>query len=150
MRLEQEDLNAVGEIVVSRYFRKSGLRYTSLADTKRIIKAYNELEEQYKGYPYMSRDWYVANSVDKEVYIARTWKELKKLVDFLQKLGDSRLFNFIVSNNTELALAKVEVERSEATKQAVAMAKASNYKLYLFTVKVPTNFEYDVDLINGR
>ncbi len=150
MRLEQEDLNAVGEIVVSRYFRKSGLRYTRLADTKRIVKAYNELEEQYKGYPYMSRDWYVANSVDKDVYIARTWKELKKLVDFLQKLGDRKLFSFVVSDDTELALAKVEVERDDATRDAVAMAKANNYKLYLFTVKVPTNFEYDVDLINER
>ncbi len=150
MRLEQEDLNAVGEIVVSRYFRKSGLRYTSLTDTKRILKAYNELEEQYKGYPYMSRDWYVANSADKDAYIARTWKELKKLVDFLQKLGDRKLFNFVVSNNSELALAKVEVERSDLTRDAVAMAKANGYKLYLFTVKVPSNFEYDVDLIDGR
>ncbi|MGZ4949303.1 MAG: hypothetical protein ACXVIP_02900, partial [Halobacteriota archaeon] len=147
---EQEDLNAVGEIVVSRYFRKSGLRYTSLADTKRIFKAYNELEEQYKGYPYMSRDWYVSNSADKDVYIARTWKELKKLVDFLHKLDEKKLFNFVVSNNSELALAKIEVERTEATREAIAVAKAHGYKLYLFTVKVPSNFEYDVDLIDGR
>ncbi len=150
MRLEQEDQNAVGEIVVSRYFRKSGLRYTTLADTKRIFKAYNELEEQYKGYPYMSRDWYVSNSADKDVYIARTWKELKKLVDFLHKLDEKKLFNFVVSNNNERALAKVEVERTETTREAIAMAKAHDYKLYLFTVKVPSNFEYDVDLIDGR
>lgn len=150
MRLEQEDLNAVGEIVVTRYFKKSGLRYTSLTDTKKIFKAYNELEEQYKGYPYMSRDWYVSNSVDKDVYIAKTWKELKKLVDFLYKLDDRKLYNFVVSNNEELALAKVEVERSEATREAIAMAKAQGYKLFLFTVKVPSNFEYDVDLMNGR
>jgi hypothetical protein len=35
MRLEQEDLNAIGEIVVSRYFKKGGLTYTS--STRHIL-----------------------------------------------------------------------------------------------------------------
>jgi hypothetical protein len=150
MRLEQEDLNAIGEIVVSRYFKKGGFKYINLGDPRRIFKAYNEVDEQYKAYPNMSRDWYVSNSVEKEAYIARTWKELKKLVDFLNNLSDKKLYNFLVRANNELALAKVETERSEVSKRAIATAKRHGYKLYLFTVKVPHNLEYDVDIINGN
>jgi hypothetical protein len=148
MRLEQEDLNAIGEIVVSRYFKKGGFRYINLGDPRRIFKAYNDVDEQYKAYPNMSRDWYVSNTVEKEAYIARTWKELKKLVDFLNDLSDKKLYNFVVRANNELALAKVETERSEASKKAIATAKRHGYKLYLFTVKVPHNLEYDVDVID--
>ena len=150
MRLEQEDINAIGEIVVSRYFKKGGFQYISLSDPKRIIKAYNEVDEQYKEYPQMSRDWYVSNSVEKDAYIARTWKELKKLVDFLNGLSDKKLYNFVVRANDELVLAKVETERSEVSKEAVAIARRNDYKLYLFTVKVPSNLEYDVDVLNGK
>jgi len=150
MRLEQEDLNAIGEIVVSRYFKKGGFQYISLSDPRRIIKAYNDVDEQYKEYPQMSRDWYVSNSVDKDAYIARTWKELKKLVDFLNGLSDKKLYNFVVRANDELVLAKVETERSEVSKEAIAIARRNDYKLYLFTVKVPSNLEYDVEVLNGN
>jgi hypothetical protein len=150
MRLEQEDINAIGEIVVSRYFKKGGFQYISLSDPRRIIKAYNEVDEQYKEYPQMSRDWYVSNSVEKDAYIARTWKELKKLVDFLNGLSDKKLYNFVVRANDELVLAKVETERSEVSKEAIAIARRNDYKLYLFTVKVPSNLEYDVDVLNGN
>jgi hypothetical protein len=150
MRLEQEDINAIGEIVVSRYFKKGGFQYISLSDPRRIIKAYNEVDEQYKEYPQMSRDWYVSNSVEKDAYIARTWKELKKLVDFLNGLSDKKLYNFVVRANDELVLAKVETERSEVSKEAIAIARRNDYKLYLFTVKVPSNLEYDVDVLNGK
>jgi hypothetical protein len=150
MRLEQEDINAIGEIVVSRYFKKGGFQYISLSDPRRIIKAYNEVDEQYKEYPQMSRDWYVSNSVEKDAYIARTWKELKKLVDFLNGLSDKKLYNFVVRANDELVLAKVETERSEVSKEVIAIARRNDYKLYLFTVKVPSNLEYDVDVLNGK
>ena len=150
MRLEQEDLNAIGEIVVSRYFKKGGLKFTSLRDSRRIFKAYNDVDEQYKAYPHMSRDWYVSNSVDKDAYIASTWKELKKLVDFLNDLSDNTLYNFVVRADNELALAKVETQRSEVSKEAAAIARRHDYKLYLFTVKVPSNLEYDVDVVNGE
>jgi len=150
MRLEEADLNAIGEIVVSRYFKKGGFKYITLGDPKRILKAYNDIDEQYKAYPHMSRDWYVSNSVEKEAYIARTWKELKKLVDFLKSFSDKKLYNFLVRADNELALAKVETERSEVSKEAAAIAKKHGYKLYLFTVKVPSNLEYDVDVINGK
>ena len=123
MRLEQEDINAIGEIVVSRYFKKGGFQYISLSDPRRIVKAYNDVDEQYKEYPQMSRDWYVSNSVEKDAYIARTWKELKKLVDFLNGLSDKKLYNFVVRANDELVLAKVETERSEVSKDAIAIAR---------------------------
>jgi len=80
----------------------------------------------------MSRDWYVSNSVDKDAYIARTWKELKKLVDFLNDLNDKTLYNFVVRADGELALAKVETQRSEVSKEAAAIARRHDYKLYLF------------------
>ncbi|MGZ4864716.1 MAG: hypothetical protein ACXV5H_03915 [Halobacteriota archaeon] len=150
MRLEREDRNAIGEIVVSRYFKKSGFNYITVSDPRRIFKAYHDVDEQYKAYPHMSRDWYVSNSVDKDAYIARTWKELKKLVDFLNDLSDKKLYNFVVQANNELILAKVETERSEDSKKAIAIARDRGYKLYLFTVKVPSNLEYDVDLLNGN
>ncbi|MEI7826656.1 MAG: hypothetical protein WCI87_02520 [Euryarchaeota archaeon] len=150
MRLEQEDLNAIGEIVVSRYFRKGGFQYITLSDPKRILKAYHDIDEQYKAYPHMSRDWYVSNSLEKDAYIARTWKELKKLVDFLNGLSDKKLYNFVVRANNELVLAKVEIERSEGSKEAIAIARRHDYKLYLFTVKVPRNLEYDLDILNGN
>ncbi|MGA7075292.1 MAG: hypothetical protein WBZ42_01905 [Halobacteriota archaeon] len=150
MRLEQEDLSAIGEIVVSRYFKKGGFQYITLSDPRRIFKAYHEVDEQYKAYPHMSRDWYVSNSVEKDAYIARTWKELKKLVDFLNGLSDKKLYNFVVRANNELVLAKVETERSGVSKEAIAIARKHDYKLYLFTVKVPSNLEYDVDVLNGN
>ena len=58
MRLEQEDLNAIGEIVVSRYFKKGGLKYTSLRDPRRIFKAYNEVDDGVHGVSLSSSsDW---------------------------------------------------------------------------------------------
>ena len=148
MRLEQEDLNAIGEIVVSRYFKKGGLNYISLRDPRKIFKAYNEVDEQYNAYPQMSRDWYVSNSIDKDAYIARTWKELKKLVDFLNDLNDKTLYNFVVRADNELALAKVETQHADS-KEAAAISRRHGYKLFVFTVKVPSNLEYDVDVVNA-
>lgn len=149
MRLEEEDLNAIAEVVASRYFKKGGFRYISLSDPRRILRAYHDVDEQYKAYPQMSRDWYVANSIEKDAYIARTWKELKKLVEFLNGLSNKKLYNFVIRANDKLALAKVETGRSEASKEAIAIARKNGYKLYLFAVKVPSNLEYDVDVVDG-
>jgi hypothetical protein len=68
----------------------------------------------------------------------------------LNGLSDKKLYNFVVQANNELVLAKVETERSEASKEAIAIARNNGYKLYLFKVKVPSNLEYDVDLLNGN
>lgn len=149
MRLEEEDLNAIAEVVASRYFKKGGFKYISLSEPRRILRAYHDVDEQYRAYPQMSRDWYVANSIEKDAHIARTWKELKKLVEFLDGLGNKKLYNFVIRANDKLALAKVETGRSEVSKEAIAIARKSGYRLYLFSVKVPANLEYDVDIVDS-
>ena len=147
MRLEQDDCTAIGEIVAGRYFKKSGWKYTNLRDIRKIFRAYNELEDQYNAYPYMSRDWYVSNSVDKDTYIAKTWKELKRLVDFLNEYGDRQLYSFIVASDDRIALCKVATSDGKASREAVDIAKEHGYMLYLFKVEVPNNIEYDIDTI---
>ncbi len=147
MRLEPDDCTAIGEIVAGRYFKKSGWKYTNLRDIRKILRAYNELEDQYNTYPYMSRDWYVSNSVDKNIYIAKTWKELKRLVDFLNEYGERQLFSFIVASDNRIALCKVVTDESKRVKEAEDIAKEHGYLLHLFKVKVPNNVEYDIDTI---
>jgi hypothetical protein len=147
MRLEPDDCTAIGEIVAGRYFKKSGWKYTNLRDIRKIFRAYNELEDQYNTYPYMSRDWYVSNSVDKDIYIVKTWKELKRLVDFLNEYGDRQVFSFIVASDNRIALCKVVTNESKADKEAADIAREHGYMLHLFKVKVPNNVEYDIDTI---
>ena len=149
MRLEQDDCTAVGEIVAGRYFKKNGWKYTNLRDIRKIFRAYNELEDQYNAYPYMSRDWHVSNSVDKDTYIAKTWKELKRLVDFLNEYGDRQLYSFVIASDNQISLCKVVTSdsNSKESREAADIAKEHGYMLYLFKVKVPNNIEYDIDTI---
>jgi hypothetical protein len=67
----------------------------------------------------------------------------------LDGLSNKKLYNFVIRANDKLALAKVETGRSEVSKEAIAIARKNGYRLYLFTVKVPANLEYDVDIVDS-
>ncbi len=90
MRLEDEDKQAIFEIVAARYFTTQSWKWVNLRkDINKILKAYDELNEQYASYSYVSKDWYVENMGSKNIHMCNTWDELKNLVAFLNTHGNS-------------------------------------------------------------
>ncbi|WP_269849131.1 hypothetical protein [Methanosarcina horonobensis] len=62
MKLENEDKQSIFEIVAARYFTTQNWKWVNLKkDSNKITKAFDELNEQYASYSYVSRDWYVEN-----------------------------------------------------------------------------------------
>src|SRR5674536_130556 len=76
MRLENEDKQAIFEVAAARYFTTQNWKWVNLRkDVSKILKAYDELNEQYASYSYVSRDWYVENMGTKNLHMCSTWDE---------------------------------------------------------------------------
>jgi hypothetical protein len=71
MHLQAEDVEKIGHILARRYFTEQGWKYTDLKlSGKKIIESVDIINEQYAKYPYLSRDWYVENSAEKNIHLA--------------------------------------------------------------------------------
>jgi len=149
MKLEQEDKEAIIEIVAARYFSKQNWRWISLKrDIARIFKAYDELNQQYIEYPYMSRDWYVQNSATKSIHMCEKWDELKELVDFLNAYA--QYFDFIVKNNRKsFCIASENRELTTEQKDAISAARKLRCNVFVFTADVPNDIEFELAQVGG-
>ncbi|RQD80492.1 hypothetical protein D5R95_08750 [Methanosalsum natronophilum] len=149
MRLEQEDKEAIINIVAARYFSCQDWTWINLKnDIEKIYSAYEELNQQYIEYPYMSRDWYVANSVTKNIHMCSTWDELKNFVDFLKAYGNQ--FNFLVkAEKKSLCITTENDQISPDYKIAISEARKMGYNVFVFTARVPERIDFDLSYISG-
>ncbi|MDY6965986.1 MAG: hypothetical protein SVM80_08475 [Halobacteriota archaeon] len=150
MKLEREELDAIGEIVATRYFFNQGWDFTNLRDAEKIYSTLEDLEEQYNRYPYMSRDWYVANSANKRIHMCERWDELEGLVKFLKMFKSH--FDFILKTDGNLSLCVITTKDEEfgtELKEAIAAARKSNYSVYVFSVEIPNEIEFELLQVTG-
>lgn len=149
MRLQAEDLRRMGEIVAERYLADQKHAFVNLRkDVRRIYRAYDGIKEQYHNYPYMSRDWYVANSVDK-THMCTSWDELRRLVEFLSMHGEH--FDFMVKDDEQTIFYVITLgnELSHELKNAVQAARDAGYSVYVFRVDVPESIEFKMVEVTG-
>ncbi|MDG6243736.1 MAG: hypothetical protein QCH31_04990 [Methanolobus sp.] len=149
MKLEPKDKDKIVSIVASRYFSDQGWRCIDLNNEfSRILRAYDELRDQYDAYPYMSRDWYVSNSATKSVHMCENWTELSELVEFLNAYGQH--FDFLVKDTKKsLCIASTDGYLTSEQKTAISAARRSRYNVFVFRVDVPDNIDFELMNIGG-
>lgn len=149
MKLTDNDLRAIGEIVAERYFKENGWKYVNLRrDISRIYRGYEDIVDQYNNYSYMSKDWYVENSADKRWHMCNRWQEIKDLVDFLQAYGEH--FDFMVTTGKGKSLCIIAREEiDDRVKDAISNARSLGYGVYVFGVDVPAEIEFNVAQVTG-
>ncbi|MHC1576754.1 MAG: hypothetical protein ACXQTE_05310 [Methanosarcinaceae archaeon] len=149
MELDENDKNAIVEIVAAKYFSKRDWKWISLKkDVDRIYKAFDDLEDQYNKYPYMSKDWYVENSSTKNIHMCTKWNELNDLVNFMR--SDSQYFDFLVHDNKKMLCITTTSEiLSIEQKNAISLARQLRYNVFVFKATIPERIEFELSQIGG-
>lgn len=149
MELDENDKNAIVEIVAAKYFSKKDWKWISLKkDVDRIYKAFDDLEDQYNKYPYMSKDWYVENSSTKNIHMCTKWNELNDLVNFMR--SDSQYFDFLVHDNKKmLCITTTSDILSIEQKNAISLARQLRYNVFVFKATIPECIEFELSQIGG-
>jgi len=110
MKLENEDKQAIFEIAAARYFTTQNWKWVNLRkDINKILKTFDELNEQYASYSYVSKDWYVENMGSRNIHMCNTWEDLKNLVTFLNSHGS--VFNFLINTGNRKSFCIVSDSR---------------------------------------
>lgn len=149
MKLDGQDKKAIVQILAEKYFTDMNWKWINLKrDVDRIFNAFDEIGDQYRGYPYMSKDWYVENSATKSIHMCKSWDELKDLVDFLKVYSD--LFDFLAMNERKMfCIASTEGTLSPEQKNAISEARKLRYSIFVFNAKVPDDIEFELMQIGG-
>jgi len=151
MRLLVDDINKIGHIIAARYFSDQGWRFTDLKQSRnKIIEAYETVNEQYSKYPYMSKDWYVENSVQKEYLLTARWENLDVLAYFLQTWPDQ--FDFVLKINAQTSMCIVNIPQSVLTgeqENAIEDARKIGYNVYIFNAHIPGNIDFELEEVMG-
>ncbi|MDD3041847.1 MAG: hypothetical protein PHW56_02715 [Methanosarcinaceae archaeon] len=145
MQLNSEDKEAIFEIVAARYFTEQQWKWINLKkETEKIFRTYEELEEQYASYSYVSRDWYVENTGSKNTHMCNTWKELKNLVNFLKAYKG--VFNFLINTGDRKSFCIVSDSKEVSETQALAIGevKELGYTVILFLTSFPEDFDFQI------
>lgn len=150
MRLENEDKQAIFEIVAARYFATQNWKWVNLKkDLNKIFKAYDELNEQYASYSYVSRDWYIENIGTKNLHMCNTWDEFKDMVAFLNTHGS--VFNFLVNtgNRKSFCIVSDSRELNEVQANAIKEVQKLGYNAFVFLATVPDEIEFQLLQVRG-
>jgi len=150
MELEYEDQAAIIEIVAARHFSSKKWNWISLKDdVGKIFRAFEELDEQYNKYPYMSRDWYVENSATKSIHMCEKWDELKELIEFLDTYA--QYFDFMVKNSDQKSFCIVsgDKELTDEQKNAIHNARGLRCNTFVFTASVPDDVGFELSQVGG-
>ncbi len=149
MKLNSQDKTEVAQILAEKYFSEMDWKWVNLKkDVNRIFTAYEEIGDQYREYPYMSKDWYVENSATISTHMCKSWEELKDLVDFLKAYSDN--FDFLAMNDRKmLCIASTENSLNPGQKNAISEAKKLRYSIFVFNAKVPDDIEFELMQLGG-
>ncbi|ADE36761.1 hypothetical protein [Methanohalophilus mahii] len=148
MKLDAKDKKEIADILAGKYFSQNEWKWVNLAkDMPKIQKAYEEIQEQYDSYPYMSKDWYVENSSTKSLHMCSRWDELRDMVDFLNAYAEQ--FDFLVGANRKMLCISSTEELSDRQKTAISEARKLRYTVFVFTARVPDDMEFELSQIGG-
>lgn len=150
MKIEPEDKQAIFEIVAARYFTTQNWKWLNLRkDVNKIFKAYDELNEQYASYSYVSKDWYVENMGSKNIHMCSTWDELKNLVAFLNT--HASIFNFLVhtGNRKSFCIVSDSKDLNETQANAIKEVQKLGYNTFVFLATVPEEIEFQLLQVRG-
>ncbi len=150
MKLEISDKKTIANVMAARYFSEEGWKWLNLKDDAgKLYGAFEELEDQYESYPYMSKDWYVSNSATYGLHRCNNWEELARLIDFLRYYED--IFDFFVINNGKKVFCIIDLEGvlTEDQKTAIYQARKIGYGIYIFHAEVPDSLEFELAHIGG-
>ena len=151
MNLLAEDIEQIGHILAQRYFTEQGWKFTDLRlSGNKIIGAVEVVNEQYSRYPYMSRDWYVENSIEKSFHLSNRWDKLTVLASLLQTCPN--MFNFLLKINDQRSLCIVKTSQSDLNSQqqnAITDARRSGFNVYIFRAVVPESLDFELDEVVG-
>ncbi len=152
MQLLAEDINNVGHILARRFFTEQGWRFTDLAlSGKKIAESLENVNESYKQYSDMSKDWYVANSAEKNIHMTTSWNKLCELNNLLQTWSGQ--FDFLLKTNTNVSLCMVKSIQSDLDNEqqrAIADARKARFNVYIFKTDIPDEMDFElVEVVGG-
>ncbi len=152
MQLLAEDINDVGHILARRFFTEQGWRFTDLAlSGKKIAESLENVNESYKQYSDMSKDWYVANSAEKNIHMTTSWNKLGELNNLLQTWSGQ--FDFLLKTNTNVSLCMVKSIQSDLNndqQRAIADARKARFNVYIFKTDIPGEMDFElVEVVGG-
>ena len=152
MQLLAEDINDVGHILARRFFTEQGWRFTDLAlSGKKIAESLENVNESYKQYSDMSKDWYVANSAEKNIHMTTSWNKLGELNNLLQTWSGQ--FDFLLKTNTNVSLCMVKSIQSDLNndqQRAIADARKARFNVYIFKTDIPDEMDFElVEVVGG-
>ncbi|MCK4938211.1 MAG: hypothetical protein KAR85_06375 [Methanosarcinales archaeon] len=152
MQLLAEDIKDVGHILARRFFTEQGWRFTDLAlSGKKIAESLENVNEAYKQYSEMSKDWYVANSAEKNIHMTTTWNKLGELNNLLQTWSGQ--FDFLLKTNTNVSLCMVKSIQSDLNNDqqlAIADARKAKFNVYIFKTDIPDEMDFElVEVVGG-
>lgn len=154
MQLLAEDINDVGHILARRFFTDQGWRFTDLAlSGKKIAESLENVNESYKQYSDMSKDWYVANSAEKNIHMTTSWNKLGELNNLLQTWSGQFDFLLKTNTNTNVSLCMVKSIQSDLNNEqqrAIADARKAKFNVYIFKTDIPDEMDFElVEVVGG-
>ncbi len=154
MQLLAEDINDVGHILARRFFTEQGWRFTDLAlSGKKIAESLENVNESYKQYSDMSKDWYVANSAEKNIHMTTSWNKLGELNNLLQTWSGQFDFLLKTNTNTNVSLCMVKSIQSDLNndqQRAISDARKARFNVYIFKTDIPDEMDFElVEVVGG-
>ncbi|MBW6518640.1 MAG: hypothetical protein K0A89_09100 [ANME-2 cluster archaeon] len=151
MQLLAEDINDVGHILARRFFTEQGWKFTDLAQSgKKIAESLANVNASYRQYSDMSKDWYVANSAEKNIHMTTTWNRLSELNNLLMTWSGQ--FDFLIKTNTNVSLCMVKSIRSDLDiiqQRAIADARKAKFNVYIFKTDIPIEMDFELAEVVG-
>ncbi len=99
----------------------------------------------------MSKDWYVANSAEKNIHMTTSWNKLVELDNLLQTWSGQ--FDFLLKTNTNVSLCMVKSIQSDLDNEqqrAIADARKARFNVYIFKTDIPDEMDFElVEVVGG-
>ncbi|MCG7850218.1 MAG: hypothetical protein MIO93_13735 [ANME-2 cluster archaeon] len=154
MQLLAEDIKYAGHILARRFFTEQGWRFTDLAlSGKKIAESLENVNESYKQYSDMSKDWYVANSAEKNIHMTTSWNKLGELNNLLQTWSGQFDFLLKTNTNTNVSLCMVKSIQSDLNndqQRAISDARKARFNVYIFKTDIPDEMDFElVEVVGG-
>lgn len=151
MQLSTEDIKDVGQILARRFFTEQGWKFTDLTlSGKKIGESMANVIDSYKKYPDMSKDWYVANSAEKNIHMTTSWNTLCELNSLIDAWPGQ--FDFLLKTNTTVSLCMVKSFGSDLNyeqQRAITDARKARFNVYIFRTNIPDEMDFELAEVVG-
>ncbi|MCL7412779.1 MAG: hypothetical protein M8353_04065 [ANME-2 cluster archaeon] len=151
MQLSTEDIKDVGQILARRFFTEQGWKFTDLKlSGNKIAQSLANVSDSYNKYPDMGKDWYVANSAEKNIHMTTSWNRLSELNNLLKAWPGQ--FDFLLKTSTNVSLCTVKSLGSDLNyeqQRAIADARKLRFNVYIFKTDIPDEMDFELAEVVG-